>query len=75
MPVLIFLLVAAAVGGGFFALRARRPSSIESGISSFRREMNALAPLDQRRVETEPGVGPLHRDPDLEHDVDSPGAP
>ena len=53
---LIFLVVAVVAGVAVVALRVRPQGSIESGISSFRREMRALAPPGQRR----PGPG---RDP------------
>jgi hypothetical protein len=46
---LAFLLIAvviSVVGSTVLYLRNRTPSSLESGIESFRREMQALAPRD-----------------------------
>jgi hypothetical protein len=49
---LVFLGVAVAVsliGIAIMALRARQPTSLESGIDAFKREMQALEPEDERR--------------------------
>ena len=49
MGALIFLLLAAALSvAGWVALwlRHRRPTTLESGIEAFQREMRALAPPD-----------------------------
>lgn len=51
MSGLIFLLVAlglSVVGSLALWLRHRKPTSLESGISNFSREMDALAPGEQR---------------------------
>jgi hypothetical protein len=47
-PVVFLLLVVVIVGVGstVLYLRSRSPSSIESGVDNFRREMEALAPRD-----------------------------
>ena len=47
MTALIFLaipLVIIAIGGSVLYLRHRKPTSVESGIESFQREMRALSP-------------------------------
>lgn len=64
----VFIVVIVGVGAGYLAFRNRQPNSIESGITSFRREMNALAPGRRRSGSGEPapGVGPLR-------DHDQPG--
>ena len=52
MSALVFLGVAVAVsliGIAIMALRARQPTSLESGIDAFKREMQALEPEDERR--------------------------
>jgi hypothetical protein len=49
---LIFLgvaVVVSLVGIAIMALRARQPTSLESGIDAFKREMQALEPEDERR--------------------------
>jgi hypothetical protein len=49
---LYFLLVAvviSAVGSGILVLRQRKPQGTRNSIESFQREMDALAPPDQRR--------------------------
>jgi hypothetical protein len=49
---LVFLGVAvliSLVGIGIMALRARQPTSLESGIDAFKREMQALSPEEERR--------------------------
>jgi hypothetical protein len=40
--------VISVVGSGVLYLRSRTPSSLEAGIDNFRREMQALAPRDER---------------------------
>jgi len=42
--------VISVVGGLVLYLRNRTPSSLESGIDNFRREMEALAPRDEQTV-------------------------
>ena len=37
------------IGIAIMALRARQPTSLESGIDAFKREMQALEPEDERR--------------------------
>lgn len=52
MSGLAFLLIALAislVGSVVLWLRTRRPHSLDSGIESFRREMQALSPDGSRR--------------------------
>jgi hypothetical protein len=49
---LVFLgvaLLVSLVGIAIMALRARQPTSLESGIDAFKREMNALSPEDDPR--------------------------
>ena len=51
MNPIAFLLLAAViivVGCGILYVRNRAPSSLESGIDNFRREMQALAPRDDQ---------------------------
>ena len=51
MGALAFLLIAlviSVVGSTVLYLRNRTPSSLESGIDNFRREMQALAPRDEQ---------------------------
>jgi hypothetical protein len=45
---LMIAVVISVVGSGVLYLRSRTPSSLEAGIDNFRREMQALAPRDQR---------------------------
>lgn len=52
MSAAFFLLLAVAIsviGCTIVYLRQRTPSSVESGINTFRREMQALAPRRKRR--------------------------
>jgi hypothetical protein len=52
MSALVFLgvaLLVSLIGIGIMALRARQPTSLESGIDAFKREMNALSPEEDRR--------------------------
>ncbi len=47
MQALVFLAIAAvvcAVGGAVLYVQHRQPNTLESGMDSFRREMDALAP-------------------------------
>ncbi|HEX6419964.1 MAG TPA: hypothetical protein VFZ77_15795 [Acidimicrobiales bacterium] len=51
MGPIAFLLIAvviSVVGSTVLYLRSRSPSSLESGIDEFRREMQALAPREQQ---------------------------
>ena len=50
---LLLALVISVVGSAVLYLRSRTPSSLESGIDNFRREMQALAPRDE--------IGPQRR--------------
>jgi hypothetical protein len=55
MSALIFLafaVVVCLVGFGVLYLRSRQPTSLESGIDAFQREMNALSPDE---VDDRPG--------------------
>ena len=45
---LMIAVVISVVGGLVLYLRNRTPSSLESGIDNFRREMEALAPRDEQ---------------------------
>ena len=50
MDPIAFLMIAvviSVVGSLVLYLRSRTPSSLESGIDTFRREMQALAPRDE----------------------------
>ena len=61
----VFIVVVVGVGAGYLAYRNRQPSSIESGISSFRREMDALAPHRRERrdmPQPRPGLGEIRSD-------------
>ncbi len=54
MSALVFLLVAlmlSLVGSLVLWLRARKPTSLHSGIDAFRREMDALSPEQDRRTQ------------------------
>jgi hypothetical protein len=44
---LMIAVVISVVGSLVLYLRSRTPSSLESGIDNFRREMQALAPRDE----------------------------
>jgi len=46
---LLFAVVVSALGSAILVLRQRKPTGSRSSIESFRREMDALAPPDQRR--------------------------
>ena len=51
MNAVAFLMIAvviSVVGSAVLYLRSRTPSSLESGIDNFRREMEALAPRDEQ---------------------------
>ena len=53
MGAVAFLMIAvviSVVGSTVLYLRSRTPSSLESGIDTFRREMQALAPRDDEPV-------------------------
>lgn len=43
---LLIVLVVSAIGSLFLWLRHRSPTTLESGIEAFQREMEALAPPD-----------------------------
>lgn len=50
MSAVVFLLIALAVslvGGIYLWLKHRSPSTLDSGIKAFQREMDALAPPDE----------------------------
>jgi hypothetical protein len=47
---LMIAVVISVVGSLVLYLRSRTPSSLESGIDTFRREMQALAPRDEEPV-------------------------
>ncbi|HUW02557.1 MAG TPA: hypothetical protein VMW08_09425 [Acidimicrobiales bacterium] len=52
MNALVFLLIAlvlSGIGSAVLVFRNRRPTSVESGVDEFRREMNALAPPERPR--------------------------
>ena len=52
MGAIAFLLIAvviAAVGSAVLVLRQRKPTGVITSVDSFRREMEALAPPDERR--------------------------
>lgn len=60
MMILLYLLIPALVVGiaaSVLWLRNREPTSLESGVESFRREMQALSPeaAPEHRRRTEPG--------------------
>ena len=51
MGAVAFLMIAvvlSVVGSTVLSLRSRTPSSLDSGIENFRREMQALAPRDEQ---------------------------
>ena len=71
MTALAFLGVAvliSLVGCGVLYLRSRQPTSLESGIDAFKREMHALSPEQdlppQRGVRPTPGRPPRPERPD-----------
>lgn len=45
---LLFAVLVSAVGSAVVVLRQRKPTGLHSSINAFRREMDALAPPDQR---------------------------
>lgn len=46
---LLFAVVISAIGSAVLVLRQRKPTGARSSVEAFRREMDALAPPDQRR--------------------------
>ena len=57
MGALIFLAIAVVislVGCGVLYLRSRQPTSLESGIDAFKREMHALSPEEERNRQARP---------------------
>ena len=46
---LLFAVAVSAVGSAILVLRQRKPTSLHSSIDDFRREMQALAPPDDRQ--------------------------
>lgn len=58
LPLIIMVVVGIAVGIAFLSYRHRPEHSIESGISSFRREMSALAPPGDPRRRPQPDDEP-----------------
>ena len=63
IPFLLVIVVIIAVGAGLLAYRHRPESSIESGITSFRREMRALAPPPEHRRGPDDGPAAPHDAP------------
>lgn len=65
MTSILFLLVAlglSVVGSAVFLLRHRKPTSLEHGIDSFSREMDALSPdrsMPRRRSGPPPAAPPF----------------
>jgi hypothetical protein len=52
MGAVAFLLVAvvlSAIGSAILLLRQRKPTGVHNSVDSFRKEMDALAPPEQRR--------------------------
>lgn len=47
---LLFAVVVSALGSAVVVLRQRKPTGLHSSIEAFRREMDALAPPDERRT-------------------------
>jgi hypothetical protein len=63
---LAIALVISLVGCAVLYLRSRQPTSLESGIDAFQREMRALSPEEEerrRRPRTAPTTGPRHAAP------------
>ena len=74
MIVLLFLVVPMLLVGGYATytwLRNRQPSSVESGVDAFQREMQALSP-DAAPVQRRPRPG---EDPGRRASPRRPGAP
>jgi hypothetical protein len=46
---LLVVVVLSVLGSAILVLRQRKPTGVHNSIDSFRREMDALAPPDQRR--------------------------
>ncbi len=59
---LAIAVVMSAVGSAVLYLRSRQPTSLESGIDAFRREMRALSP-EEERAARRGGSGPPSRSP------------
>ena len=76
LEAVIAILVVVVLGGAYLGFRHRSERGIESGISSFRRELSALAPRREPRVAPKTRSRP---DPDevepVEIDDTAPGAP
>lgn len=72
LEAVIAILVVVVLGGAYLAFRHRSERGIESGISSFRRELSALAPRREPRVArtTEPDAETGERDEDPGPDPD-----
>lgn len=48
---LLFAVLVSAIGSAVVVLRQRKPTGLSSSIEAFRREMDALAPPDDHRVQ------------------------
>ncbi len=55
---LAIAVVMSAVGCAVLYLRSRQPTSLESGIDAFRREMDALSPEEERARRSRNGPPP-----------------
>ena len=64
LEAVIAILVVVVLGGAYLAFRHRSERGIESGISSFRRELSALAPRREPRVARQPQPEPEAVEPD-----------
>lgn len=76
MNVLLFLLLPALIVGGYALYQwaqTRQPSSLESGVDAFRREMQALSP-EARPPTRRPGTRPEEADPPAGRPPEGPGA-
>jgi hypothetical protein len=73
LEAVIAIVVVVVLGGAYLAFRHRSERGIESGISSFRRELSALAPRREPRVAPKTRSAP---DPDdVETDPESTADP
>lgn len=75
LEAVIAILVVVVLGGAYLAVRHRSERGIESGISSFRRELSALAPRREPRVAPERPEDAATEADDPDDGTDDPSDP
>jgi hypothetical protein len=76
LEAVIAIVVVVVLGGAYLAFRHRSERGIESGISSFRRELSALAPRREPRVAPRTRSEPDREDAEAESEItDDPEDP